>query len=299
MDHEALKAALAAGDSYAAWIDRLAEYFDAHALVFGHGTDNADDEAYWLMLHLLQWREVPLATVPDPALLEPMLALARRRVEQRIPMGYLLGEAWFAGLRFKVDPRVLIPRSPLAEIIEARFEPWITLEPGDRILDIGTGSGCIAIAAAVYCPHCRVDATDVSADALAVAAENVASHGLEGRVRLHESDLFPGAGPRYRVIISNPPYVPAAEVEALPAEYGHEPGLALAGGPSGLDPTHRILAAAGERLEPNGVLVVEVGNEADALAAAYPRVPFTWIEFERGGSGVFVVAAEGLRSGLL
>jgi ribosomal protein L3 glutamine methyltransferase len=298
MDHEALKAALAAADSYAAWIDRLAEHFEAHALAFGHGTDNAADEAYWLVLHALDWRDVSLATAPDLALLEPVLVLARRRVEERVPMGYLLGEAWFAGLRFKVDPRVLIPRSPLAEIIEARFEPWVALEPGDRILDIGTGSGCIAIAAALYCPQCRVDATDVSADALAVAAENIALHGLEGRVRLLESDLFPGAGERYRVIISNPPYVPAAEVEALPAEYRHEPGLALAGGPSGLDPTRRILAAAGERLEPNGILIVEVGNEADVLAAEYPRVPFTWIEFERGGGGVFVVSAEELRNGL-
>jgi len=297
MNLEALKAALASAGSYAEWIDRLAACFTEHALAFGHGTENASDEAYWLVLHLLQWRDVPLECAPDRALLSELIELARRRVEERIPMAYLLGEAWFAGLRFKVDPRVLIPRSPLAEVVEAQFSPWVALEPGERILDIGTGSGCIAIAAAVYCPQCRVDATDISAEALAVAAENVALHRLEDRVRLFESDLFPRAPDRYRVIISNPPYVPAAEVGALPREYGHEPGLALAGGPSGLDPARRILAEAGAHLEPNGILIVEVGNEAEALAAEYPRLPLTWIEFERGGGGVFVVSADELKDG--
>jgi ribosomal protein L3 glutamine methyltransferase len=295
MDRRTLDSELAQGASYAAWLATLSRYFAAHELVFGHGTDNAADEAYWLLKHFQSWRDIPLETAPDRELAHVLADLAERRVAERVPMAYLLGEAWFAGLPFKVDARVLIPRSPLAEIIEARFAPWCRLGLGDRILDIGTGSGCLAIAAAVYCPETRVDATDLSAAALAVAAENVARHSVGDRVRLLQADLFPRGG-RYRVIISNPPYVPALAVKALPAEYGREPAVALDGGPSGLETTERILRDAGRFLTPDGILLVEVGAEASALMAAHPRLPVTWIELERGGDGVFVITAEELES---
>ena len=294
MDRRTLEAELAEGASYEAWLAALARYFAAHDLVFGHGTDNADDEAYWLLAHALGWRDAALTETPDPALIPVLADFAERRAVQRLPMAYVLGEAWFAGLPFKVDARVLIPRSPVAELVEAQFRPWCRVQPGDRILDIGTGSGCIAIAAAVHCPGVFVDATDVSADALAVARENVARHGVEDRVRLWNADLFPRGGERYRVIISNPPYVPAKALPSLPAEYGHEPAIALEGGESGLEPTERILRAAARHLDPEGVLIVEVGAQARALTAAHPRLPATWIEFERGGDGVFVMTAEEL-----
>jgi ribosomal protein L3 glutamine methyltransferase len=296
MDRRTLDSELADGASYAAWLATLSRYFAAHELVFGHGTDNAADEAFWLLKHLLEWRDMPPETEPDRRLARDLADLAERRVAERVPMAYLLGEAWFAGLPFKVDPRVLIPRSPLAEIIEARFAPWCRLGVGDRILDIGTGSGCLAVASAVYCPETRVDATDVSGAALAVAAENVARHGVGDRVRLLRADLFPRGRERYRVIISNPPYVPAPAVKALPPEYGHEPAVALDGGPSGLESTERILRDAGRFLTPDGILLVEVGAEAPALMAAHPRLPVTWIELERGGDGVFVITADELKS---
>lgn len=295
MTRRTLQSDLSLGESYEDWIAILARYFAGRDLVFGHGTDNASDEAFWLVRHLQAWRDEPLGNVPDPALLPLLVELAERRAAERIPMAYLLGEAWFAGLPFHVDPRVLIPRSPMAEIIEAGFAPWCRPAPGDRILDIGTGSGCIAIAAALHCPRVLVNATDVSSDALAVATANVARHGVEDRVRLFLADLFPPVAERYRVIISNPPYVPARELARLPAEYGREPGLALDGGPSGIEITTRILAEAERFLTPDGVLIVEVGNEARALVDAYPRLPLTWVDFERGGDGVFVITAEELR----
>jgi ribosomal protein L3 glutamine methyltransferase len=296
MTRRTLQSALSLGESYEDWIAILTRYFADHDLVFGHGTDTASDEAFWLVRHLQGWRDEPLENAPDPALLPALAELAERRAAERIPLAYLLGEAWFAGLPFHVDSRVLIPRSPMAEIIEAGFAPWCRPAPGERILDIGTGSGCIAIAAALYCPQALVDATDVSAQALAVAAANVARHRVGERVRLFEADLFPPVAERYRVIISNPPYVPARELAGLPAEYGREPELALDGGVSGLEITKRILAGARRFLGPNGVLIVEVGDEAQALADAYPRLPLTWVEFERGGDGVFVITAEELRN---
>jgi ribosomal protein L3 glutamine methyltransferase len=269
----------------------LAEFFTAHDLAFGHGTDNARDEAYWLLRHLQEWRDVDWRAPPAPAVLGAALEVAARRVAERKPLAYLLGEAWFADLRFTVDERVLVPRSPLAETIERGFAPWCALRPGDRVLDIGTGSGCLAIAAAHYSPEAFVDATDVSADALAVAALNVARHGVGGRVRLVQADLFPPTSDRYRVIVSNPPYVSDAEMLGLPPEYRAEPALGLAGGPKGFEPAERVLRGARGRLAPDGCLLVEVGAGADAFAAAYPRLPLTWLEFERGGDGVFVLSA--------
>jgi ribosomal protein L3 glutamine methyltransferase len=286
-----LERQLTAAASCDEWVAAIAKYFVAHDLVFGHGTDNAGDEAFWLVRHVQGWRDDAWARAPDLELLRPAVALAARRVEERKPLAYLLGEAWFANLRFKVDERVLVPRSPLAEVIERGFAPWCRLRAGDRVLDVGTGSGCLAIAAAVYCPEIAVDATDISGPALAVAAENVVRHGVGERVRLHETDLFPRSPARYRVIMSNPPYVPMDEVARLPAEYRHEPEVGLASGASGFDAAERLLRGAGARLERDGMLFVEVGAGADAFAAAHPHLPLVWLEFERGGDGVFAISA--------
>ena len=294
MEPAELERQLTAAASYEQCVAALAAFFTEHGLVFGHGTDNAADEAFWLLKHLQDWRDGAWHEPPDPRLLAAAVEIAARRVAERKPLAYLLGEAWFAGLRFKVDSRVLVPRSPLAEIIERGFAPWCALRDGDRVLDIGTGSGCLAIAAAHYCPGALVDATDVSADALAVAADNVALHALEDRVRLQRADLFPPGDERYRVIMSNPPYVPAAEVTALPAEYRHEPAIGLDGGANGFDPAVRILRGARQRLTADGMLFVEVGAGAAAFAAAHPRLPLIWLELERGGDGVFAIAAADL-----
>jgi ribosomal protein L3 glutamine methyltransferase len=277
-----------------AWVEAVAEVFAAHDLVFGHGTDNAADEAYWLLRHLTDWRDFDWST-PPPDVAARGAALALQRVATRKPLAYLINEAWFAGLRFKVDERVLVPRSPLAEVIERRFEPWCALRPGDRVLEIGTGSGCIAIATAHYCPDALVDATDVSRAALEVATANVALHSVGERVQLIEADLFPPGSRRYRVIVTNPPYVPEAEVAALPPEYRHEPAIGLASGATGFDAAERIVRGAAERLTADGVLFLEVGAGADAFAAAHPRLPLISIEFEHGGDGVFVVTARELQ----
>ena len=277
------------------WIAALAEFFVGHGLAFGHGTDNAGDEAHWLLRHLQAWGDVDFAAPPTPDVTARALLLAERRVRERKPLAYLLNEAWFAGLKFYVDERVLVPRSPLAEVVERGFAPWAKLEHGDRVLDIGTGSGCIAIAAAHYCRDIEVHATDISAAALAVAARNVEHHGLDGRVRLFEADLYPPLDERYRVIVSNPPYVPESEVAALPPEYRHEPGVGLESGADGFDAARRILRGACDRLTPDGVLFLELGAGADAFAAAHPKLPLIALEFERGGDGVLVTTSPELR----
>ena len=294
MDTTELRKALERGRTGADWAESVARFFADSNLHYGHGTDNPRDEAYWLIRARQGWSESAWAAPPDSGLIEGIVDLAGRRVLQRKPLAYLLGEAWFAGLRFSIDERALVPRSPLAELIENRFAPWSRLQPGDRVLDVGTGSGCLAIATAHHCAGVRVDATDVSADALAVARCNVREHGLEDRVRLVRTDLFAGLQGPYRIILANPPYVPAKRIGDLPAEYLHEPRAALDGGSSGLDLVDRILAGAAQCLTPDGLLVVEVGEVERAFSTRYPTLPATWPEFERGGEGVFLLTHDEL-----
>lgn len=274
-----------------------ARLLEEAGLAFGHGTDNAVDDAAELVFFAAGLRHDEAPAVYSRALSEPQRAavaqLFSRRIRERVPTAYLTHRMWFAGHEFHVDERVLVPRSPIAELIETGFEPWIDAGRIKRLVDIGTGSGCIAIAAALALPQAVVDAADLSSDALAVTQINIRRHGVEGRVRGVLSDVYAGLpGERYDVIVSNPPYVSIAEMAALPQEYLREPDLGLRAGQDGLDVVRRILAGAGEHLNPGGILIVEVGDSEDALVAACPEVPFTWLEFERGGGGVFLLTAE-------
>ncbi|HIO30839.1 50S ribosomal protein L3 N(5)-glutamine methyltransferase [Marinobacter salarius] len=267
-------------------------------LYFGHGTDNVWDESVQLVMRSLHLPLENNTLFLDARLTREERALIldrmQRRIDDRVPLAYLLGEAWFMGLPFHVDERVLVPRSPLGELIQGGLQPWLGNKPVGRILDLCTGSGCIGIAAASVFEDAEVDLADISTDALDVAAVNIDYHEVGDRVSTVRSDVFDGLEGRYDVILSNPPYVDADDIADMPAEYGHEPELGLAAGGDGLDIAHRILARAADYLNPGGLLIVEVGNSWVALQEAYPDMPFTWLEFENGGDGVFLLTAENL-----
>jgi len=295
MDTEGVEALATLRD----WVRWAASRFEEHALFFGHGTDNALDEALALVLYSVRLGHALPPEYLDTRLTVPerdrVLALVRRRVEERVPLAYLTGEAWFAGLPFLVDENVLVPRSPIAELIQSGFAPWLDADEVSGVLDLCTGSGCIAIACAMAFPEAVVDAADISPMALDVARRNVERHHLEDRVSLYRADVFDGLeGGLYDLIVSNPPYVSASEMEDLPQEYRHEPALGLEAGDDGLDIVARILRSAGRYLRAGGILVVEVGNSAEALLRRYPGLPFLWLDFEHGGEGVFLLTAEQL-----
>ncbi len=282
------------------WIRWTAARLDEAGVCCGHGMADTLDEAAYLVLHALGLPpEVPppvydtTLTAAEEAAVQ---TLVRRRVEERRPAAYLTQEAWFCGLRFYVDERVLVPRSPIAELIEENFAPWLGEEREvRRILDLGTGSGCIAIACAYAFPDAVVDAVDISTDALAVARHNIRRHRLMERVFPVHSDLFAALkGRRYDLIVSNPPYVSEAEMETLPREYGHEPAQGLVAAHDGLEFALRILEGAPAHLRQDGILVVEVGAGRAPLERRLPTLPFVWLEFRRGGEGVFLLTAEDL-----
>ncbi|WP_020210453.1 50S ribosomal protein L3 N(5)-glutamine methyltransferase [Gilvimarinus chinensis] len=278
-----------------------ASEFNRAGLYFGHGTDNAWDEAVQLVC-----AAISLTGFDNPAILEARLTHSEklavldyfvRRIEKRMPAAYITRHARFCGLDFYVDERVLVPRSPIAELIEQNFAPWL-LDAPEYILDLCTGSGCIGIACAYQFPDAQVALSDISADALAVAERNVAEHDLSYRVKTVQSDLFAGlAGQCFDLIVSNPPYVDEEDLAAMPAEFQAEPEIGLGSGADGLAFTRRLLSEVPNYLNDGGLLVVEVGNSAAALVEAFPDLPFTWVEFERGGHGVFVLTREQLVAG--
>lgn len=274
-------------------------HFHAEQLFHGHGTDNAWDEARQLVLGALHLPWETADSYLDCRLeddeREHLQNLLRRRIEERVPTAYLLGQTWFCGLPFIVDERVLIPRSPIGELIERRFEPWLAKKPA-RILDMCTGSGCIGIACAYEFLEAEVVLADISFDALEVANRNIEHHGLDDRVYTVQSDGFDELpGQRFDLIVSNPPYVDAEDFADMPEEYHHEPALGLACGSDGLDLVRRMLAEAADHLTNCGSLIVEVGNSQEHVKALYPEVDFTWLEFVEGGHGVFLLAASQCR----
>lgn len=285
-------------DTIQDWIRFAASEFERNHVYYGHGTDNPWDEAV-----LLVTASLSLASDINPQfgtcrIIDDEKALIteriHRRINERIPVAYLINQAWFCGMPFYVDERVLVPRSPLAEMITNGVSPWMDGRKPNRILDLCCGSGCIGIASLKAFPDAQLDLADLSRDALDVAEINIDNHGLWHQVAAIESNLFEQLTPGYDLILSNPPYVDAEDLADMPAEYHHEPEMGLGSGQDGLDITRQILATAANYLNPNGVLVVEVGNSWIHLEATYPNVPFTWVEFERGGDGVFVFTKEQL-----
>jgi len=268
-------------------------------LYFGHGTDNARDEAAWLVANRLDIPFERLDQEADRTLTvaeaDNVRTLTDARITTRKPLAYLLHEAWFAGHRFYIDERAIVPRSLIGDFLPDRFQPWIKPVNVHRILDLCTGSGCIAVAAALAFPEAQVDAVDLSPDALAVAQINVEAHQMSDRVQLIASDLFQQLmGRRYDLILTNPPYVDARDMATLPREFRHEPPLALAAGPSGLDVIVRILAEAADYLNPGGVLIAEVGNSCTALQREFPQVRFVWLTAASGDESVFLLGRDEL-----
>ena len=274
--------------------------FSEAGLHFGHGSDNAWDESAYLLLHTLHLPLDRLEPFMDARLTGDERAAAlhtiKRRITERLPAAYLTNEAWLGEYRFYVDQRVIVPRSHIAELLREQLSPWVD-DPWavSRVLDLCTGSGCLAILAALAFPEARVDAVDISPDALAVARRNVDDYQLAARLRLVESNAFAGvAGERYDVIISNPPYVNAESMASLPEEYRREPQLALASGEDGLDFVRIILKEAAAHLNPKGVLIVEIGNNQQELEQAFPEIPFTWLDTAAGDQFVFMLHREDL-----
>ena len=286
------------------WLRWAVSHFSNAGLFFGHGCANAYDEAVWLILHALhlspQTSPEQLALFLDARLTrkerEAVLNLLHTRIERRVPAAYLTHEAWLGEYRFYVDERVIVPRSYFAELLREDLAPWVDdVNRIESALDLCTGSGCLAILMAETLPQATVDAADISADALEVARRNVHDYGLDNVVNLIQSDVYAGLGERrYDLIISNPPYVTEAAMSAIPAEYRHEPALALVSGADGLDVVRQILAGAAAHLNDGGLLMVEVGHNADLVEAAWPDVPFTWVDAPSGESKVFLLGREEL-----
>jgi ribosomal protein L3 glutamine methyltransferase len=282
------------------WLRFAVSRFEESGIFCGHGTLNSYDEAVWLVLAALHLPHDTLENFLDAGLTEDerkhLAYLIERRVTERIPTAYLLREAWLGDFKFYVDERVIVPRSFIAELLREQLAPWV--ENPDEVVsvaDICTGSGCLAILAAHAFPNAEVDAVDISDEALAVAQRNISDYGLEHQVHAVKSDMLEAlAGKQYDLIISNPPYVDAASMQALPQEYRHEPGLALASGDDGLGHTRTLLHAAAQHLHPGGLLVVEIGHNRDALESAYPSLPFTWLEVSEGNQFVFLLTREQL-----
>jgi ribosomal protein L3 glutamine methyltransferase len=284
------------------WVRSAAGAMERGGLYFGHGTDNAVDEACWLASSVLGWPPdfdaARFADVLEDVQRSALDRVLEERIRTRRPLAYLLGEAWLAGLMFEVNEAVLVPRSPLAELILDGFEPWLVPGQLRRAADVGTGSGCLAIALAHYHPETRVDALDISPAALALARRNVARHDLTERVRVLESDLLAAVpGQRYDLILSNPPYVPRASMRDLPEEFVHEPRLGLEAGDDGLDLVRRLLVQAPAHLSEKGILICEVGEAAEALQDLLaPAVEPIWLEFAHGGDGVFLLDFQACRA---
>jgi len=282
------------------WLRYAVSRFEEAGIFFGHGTQNSYDEAVWLVLSALHLPHDTLENFLDAVITEAerrkLAQLIERRVTERVPTAYLLREAWLGDFKFYVDERVIVPRSFIAELLRDQLAPWVeNPEEITAVADICTGSGCLAILAAHAFPNADVDAVDISDGALAVARKNVADYGLDQHVRLLQSDMLSAlAGRQYDIILSNPPYVDAPSMDALPQEYRNEPDLALASGEDGLDHTHTLIAHAAEHLHPGGLLVVEIGHNREVLEAAYPHLPFTWLEVSDGDQYVFLLTREQL-----
>jgi ribosomal protein L3 glutamine methyltransferase len=282
------------------WLRYAVSRFEEGGIFFGHGTQNSYDEAVWLIMAALHLPHDTLQNFFDAVITEAerrkLAQLIERRVTERVPTAYLVREAWLGDFKFYVDERVIVPRSFIAELLREQLAPWVeNPEEVTAVADICTGSGCLAILAAHAFPNAEVDAVDISDNALAVAQRNVVDYGLDNHVIPIKSDMLTAlAGRQYDIILSNPPYVDAPSMEALPQEYRQEPGLALASGEDGLEHTHTLIEQAARHLHPGGLLIVEIGHNRDVLEAAYPHLPFTWLEVSGGDEYVFMLTREQL-----